>query len=295
MEVTYHQFLNIRANHAYYKNGVSAVFNLVPFELTSRQMQNYSILLNSNANSFSLFSGVNSDESFDIETQFSGIDDIYFQLVVSDPYFFNYTALQISSAGPQFLLSNKDKPSDSAQLHDNEFVSASEAIQIRPPQSNYVIPDGDVKLEVKNSDGEVVIKNEQSNPQQTNFLLDLRNEESGVYELWLNNEIKEQFFLTEQSLQPGCIGIVHLDMATLIDNFTNEMAYHINFDSRSVYWRYKIVVPTNRQLLEVNIWGWDLNLTQNWGRKILCTIRRRLSILVIDQLHCDRNMRIVPH
>lgn len=257
MQVNYHKWLECEVTNSYFKNGESSIFDLMPFRQSAGQMSNYSVLLNQTRSSFSLFVGINDNAGLDIESQFEGITELYFQLVVKDHLFFNYTNMNMNSEDEIYLFSNADASGNGQKLHDGEFASEEEKIKLRQTVFNYMIPDGEVKLEIKTEDGTVVAENQYSNSGDTNLLLDLQNQELGVYELWLNDQKKERFFLIDQTLEPACVGVVRINMQSMIDNYEEGMKYSIDFDARSAFRSYKVIVPTSKTIHEIKITGME--------------------------------------
>jgi hypothetical protein len=248
MNINYYKWLEFEVTHSYFPDGVSSIFSLIPFEDTGRLMHNYNMLLNAQRNSVSFYAGIDNEAEFLISQQFEGITNLYFQLIVTEATFFNYTNLKPTSEEQLCFLTNLNSVDEEFQLHRSEFVSEIDQISSLPKRFNYSIPAGDSILEVKTENGAVVFVQEFSNSGPINYLVNLDQLEDGAYELWLNNQLGRKFFLSNQSLDVSCIGVVQINMETLISHNKDSLKYHIDFDSRSVHWRYKIVVPASRKI-----------------------------------------------
>jgi len=257
MDIQYHKWLEVEVTHNYFPDGVGSVFTLIPFDGSSRSMGNYEVRLNSQQNLYSFYVGIDDADNLDLASHLHGLGDLYFQLIVTDPLFFNYTNLEFTPEGNPFFLSSANNASGAYTMHSDSFVSEKDLLPIRPSRFIYSIPEGDTLVEVKSTDGAILTSEELSSPGDLNYLIDLNQQDNGVYELWLNNQIAEKFFLSQQSLQPGCVGVVQLSIESILDKNDPNLKYQIHFNARSVYWRYKIVIPTDRnmEILEMSITG----------------------------------------
>ncbi len=243
--------------HSYFPDGQSAIFGLIPTRDTSKWLHNYDILLHKNGNVHSLYAGVNNGMAFDISNQFAGITNLVFQLTVEDNEFFNYTDLNLNSEEELLYFSNVNRPNNSGQLHASPFVTQEEIVKARPDRFVLLLPSGEIKLEIKTASGNTIREEALSNSMDIHFNLDLSQEEDGAYELWINNELQERFYKTSEALRPGTLGIVHLAMDTILENYEAGLKYTIDFATRSVHWRYKVVVAPNRNIkvLDMSITG----------------------------------------
>jgi len=211
-------------------------------------MHNFNILLNKQQNIHSFYAGLNNGTVFDITEQFNGISNLFFQLTVDDATFFNYTNLNANSVEPLLYFSNTGNQINPQQLHSSPVVTNDEFLDNRPNKFTIPLPSGETKLEIKSTVGMAVIEHQLSNPSDRDYHLDLSQYEDGAYELWVNDELLEKFFKSSEKLVPNAIGIIHLNMKSLIANYEDRLNYKIDFNARSVFWRYMVVVPESRKI-----------------------------------------------
>ena len=257
MTIQYYNWLQCNIIHNFFENGLSTVFELVPFQETSRQMNNYSIRLNNDQGSFGFWIGKTESEPLNIESDFDGISNLYFQLIVRDPLFYNYTDLNIADQQKLLLFSNLNDLSGSNLMHRWDSASGSDAITARPSQFNYTLPQGNGILEISDESGNVVLENEFANEHPTTILIDLRNQDIGRYTLSLDNGTSDEFFLLHEPLQNECAGIVQINMQSLKANYIENMAYEIKFEPRPVNWQYKIILRPDHTLISLKIDGME--------------------------------------
>ncbi len=257
MTLQYYNWLQCRVIHNFFEDGWSSIFDLVPFRETSTQMNNYSIRMNNDSGSFGLWIGKTEEEPLNIESDFDGISNLYFQLIVRDPLFYNYTDLNIADQQKLLLFSNLNDLSGSNLMHPGDSASGFDAITVRPDQLNYTLPQGNGKLEITDESGNVILENEFSNEQDTTVLIDLQNQDTGKYTLSLDDGTLEEFFLVHEPLQEECAGIVQINIESLKANYTENMAYEIKFEPRSVYWQYKIILRPDHTMISLKIDGME--------------------------------------
>lgn len=257
MTIKYYKWLQCKVTHNYFNDDVSSVFGLIPFRETAQQMNNYSIMLRHERNSFSFYIGKTDGNPPNVNTEFEGIADLYFQLVVSDYLFFNTTDLDINDQQKVLLLSNLSEAADSNIMHSGSSVSEDDTIKIRSVQFDYELPQGNGKLEITDEVGNVVLENEYSNDQVTTVPIDLQNLEVGKYTLSLSDGSTEEFFLIQETLHEECIGIVRINMEAMKANHSDDLTYEVKFEPRSIYWEYKIILRGDHTLLSVGIEGID--------------------------------------
>ena len=242
VDIQYTKYLELKLSHSYFKDGISDVFQLVPFGETAVRLQNYNVLVDKRHNKHALFVGLQKEKDTIIKTHLKGIGNLFFQLIVDDPSFFNYTALQSLKENEALYFSN-NTVNDSQQLHQSENASNQDICTHKPKIFNTLLPAGEIKLVIKNTSDDTVYQEEFSNQSSTYHLLNLSNLQDDYYKLWINDTLQESFFSSTQTLQSNCIGIVHLN----IENQENE-AYNIDFKARAVYWTYKIIIPKSRKI-----------------------------------------------
>ncbi|MBL4662485.1 MAG: hypothetical protein JKY22_02735 [Flavobacteriaceae bacterium] len=246
MNIKYHKWLELEVTHNYFPDGICSILNIIPTQNSIRIFENYQILLKKHANTVAFYIGLNDEESLDVSKHFEGISNLYFQVLLEDNLFFNYTDIDFPNEDQTFIFSNKNKDNSALQL--SEFTSASDLVSIRKETFNINLEEGNTQLEVKNSSGLVVINKNISNTTASNYSINLSSEENGMYELFLNSESHGQFFKCTEQLDANCIGIIQLNIETLRHTYENGMKYHIDFYAQTVYRKYKIAVPDTRKM-----------------------------------------------
>lgn len=248
MDVRYFKWLELEVTHTYFIHNVCSVLRLVPTSATAQIFKNYQILLKRYANKLSFYVGLTEGESLDVLTQFEGISNLYFQVLQEDNFFFSYTDIEFSNEEELLFFSNLNKDAGATQLQLSQFTNQTDLVSKRAEIFTVSLKPNDTLLEVKTLDGTVVINEDVTNAENPNYVINLSNQESGVYQLWLNGELTDTFFMTSESLEPNVIGVIQLDMESLKNNYQDGLTYHIDFDARAVHRQYKIVLPTARKI-----------------------------------------------
>ena len=249
MNSNYHKWMKLSITNSYFTEGIGSNFNLLPFNSTSRQFNNYGVLLKKEKNAFLFYAGANSAESFEIESHFAGLKDIYLQLINNDSLFFNYTDIPSPEENKRYYFRNNSNSKKPELFQKEQFASDQDLISLRPKQFNVVLPneEKEIILEIK-SDDETLIKEKVDGTKMKTYTFSLRQFDDGVYQLWVNEKLQETFFISDQELDQKCIGLVRLNMKDLISNNSSEPNYSIDFKARNVFWQYQIVVSKSRKI-----------------------------------------------
>jgi len=250
MNVHYHKWLDLEVTNNYFSNGGSPHFEVLPFSETARQMKNYEILMKKGSNVFSFYAGEGIEESFTMHQNFKGLDNLYFQLINNDPLFFNYSDISAKSEQELYLFQNTSKSEESNQLQTNQYVSEQDLIGYKPKVFNITLPNKQVNIEIKTDNGESVKKESIDGIKVRNHLLNLNSLDDGVYQVWLDGQFQETFFTTSEELPQNCVGILKLNIKDLVSKNESTLKYTIDFNARSVYWQYEVVV---RHLRKINV------------------------------------------
>ena len=251
MDVKYYKWLELEVTHTYFTNNICSVLKLFPTIETSQIFKNYQILHRKQENKVSFYVGLPEGESLDVLTQFEGISNLYFQVLLEDNLFFNYTDIEFSNEVELLFFSNLNKDASASQLQQSEFTNATDLVSIKPQAFAITLNPDVTLLEVKSLDGIVLISEDVSNTENTSYPVNLSNQESGVYQLFLNGALYDTFFMSPDSMELNPIGVVQLHMDSLKTNYKDGLTYHIDFTAKAVHRKYKIVLPTTRKI-EVN-------------------------------------------
>ncbi len=121
--------------------------------------------------------------------------------------------------------------------------SGQQSITVKTKTFTQSIPEGIRIVQVRDLSGGIV--REVSTGNRTEIHVDLRNSNDGIYELWIDNMLQEQFFLTSQELDTA-LAIIQLSVKELKENDTLE----VRFNSIEALWNYKIAIKSNITVAE---------------------------------------------
>ena len=257
MNLNYHKWMQLKVMNNYFTEGVCADFGMIPFKSTSRDMKNYEILMKKEASTFSFYAGINIQESFAINTNFNGLTDLYFQLVNKDELFFNYTAIPSVNEQQLYYFENAVNTSNPQFFQKSAFVTQQDLVGYKPKTFNIQLPDKEVLVEIKTNNNEVLTTTTIDGTKVKNYLISLKQYDDGIYQLWIDDQLQQTFFMSDEAVAQNCIGIVRLNMQEIIAQYSSNTVYTINFNARSVFWEYQVVVQKNRKIkvIEMNISG----------------------------------------
>ncbi len=249
MYINYYKWMALKVTNNYFLNGVCPYLEMLPLRNTVHQIKNYQILIRKESNMFSFYSGVSAEtETFSLSDSFNGITDLFFQLVSVDPLFFNYTDILPVSDNQFYYFENSINPDNLQVMQRSKFVSGKDIVSCKPKIFNIIMPDKKVSLEIKQNDG-LIIKSEIIDGNIIrNLLLNLSGFDDGIYMLWLDNELQETFFMTNENIVENCIGILRLNMKEIISQNQDNLEFSIDFNARSVFLQYLIVVQKSRKI-----------------------------------------------
>jgi len=253
LKFQYKQFFSIKINHNYYPGGISNDFYFVPTRRTVKLIDKMSMLVRSNEGEIRiLFDASRMDllqhrlkNSNDSESKFS------FMIFSNNQYFVNITDIPVDLKDKVFYCSNKNLGvTKTGDLHNDEFIGA-EDLYDTVPQELELNAEGNTEYKLKLQNGEAqenmpVIDIENGFQVDVNGLLD------GHYKIFGNDNELSSFINVESKTKGSPIGFVDIflnknlkqEMLNEIDeNELKAFNYNINFNSRSIYWKY-IVVPT---------------------------------------------------
>ena len=251
MKTNYHKWLELKVINNYFPRGICEVLNIVPSKETARHFKNYNMLMKKNGNRFSFYIGTASQSTFDFNKDFEGLTDLYFQVITDDPLFFNYTDIPYLNGQQICYFDNTSNPEVPDRLQQNQFTGTEDLIAFKQKRLTVQLPAGKTDLEIKKNDGESIKKVSVDGSKAKNYQLDLNSQDEGVYELWLNNQRQEIFFLGGK-LPENCLGVLHFNIENLIHG-DNGPRYNLTFNARSVYWQYRVVVRETRKIEVVDM------------------------------------------
>ncbi len=246
MDVKLHQWLAVTIWHEYFDKKECPVFELKAIGSTARMMKNYDVSIRKYSNQFHAYAGVKDTKN--LWDELKGIDDLYFQMINTDVYFNSYTSLSKEKLSEDLLYITNPKVENRFQssglLEPEEYV-VSKGLQF----TIEVIADKNQKIQLKNSEGDWVY--ESNSPiNQANCLINLKGYITGIYELWIDEKKVHKLFVTNESIDQNCYGILHIQMAKIIVSLKENTipAIEINFETKSTFWQYAIVIPEDKKI-----------------------------------------------
>lgn len=247
MNVSYHKWLEIEVLHSYFEKDICRDISIIPLGETVKKLENYNILFRNQENVFSFFAGIKADHTFAIAEVFEGLEDLNFQLVTQDPVFFNYTNLTPLFEDKIYYFSSEKESETDNSLHNNTAASEQELVAFSPKKFDQNIEDGVTSIDVTNSQNETAFTaNLEGSPESV--IVDLSPFDDGVYNIKENGNLKKRVFCTDDRFNAGAIGVINLNIKSILDNSSGENEYTIRFNAREVFWQYQVVVPMSRNL-----------------------------------------------
>ncbi len=238
MNVHYHNWLNIEVLNSYFKEGMCPVIKLVPFSKTAKKLRDYDILIQKKKNLFSFHSAGPEPTSFDASSQFSNLNDLYFQLEIEDPLFSNYTDLSPIPPQQMYYFKNSE---NSTTLQAGENITAEDLVTVRQTILPISPPDDNNLVEIKNDQGVTIQKEPDSEKKYPS--INPAYLASGNYQLWVNGQQIETFYHFDTVFSEKCVGVVHINVPQLINTTQETAKLTLQFKARFVYWQYQVVLP----------------------------------------------------
>jgi len=248
MNVNYHKWLELELTNSYFLDAVSTDISIIPTPETSRLLDNYNILLHSRINLFHLFIGVDSASEFSFSESFNGLKTLEFQLLANNNLFFNYTDLPQVFDTELFFFGNTDASEKSTSLSKNQFASSEDIVTLKSKVFDINIESGSNLLEIKDQNEAVIMDIDLSINETPGVQINLNQFNSGLYDIYIDDQFKERIYISNGNLAVNCFGILNINMDTLRDRTEANVNYSINFKARPVFWQYKVIIPESRKI-----------------------------------------------
>jgi hypothetical protein len=272
LKFQYKQLISIKVAHNYYSEGASNDFYIVPTPRTVKLIEKMSMLVRTLESEIHILFDASKLEllhhrlsnSNDSESKFS------FMLFANNPYFVNITDIPVDLNNKIFYCSNKNIGiNKSGVLHSNEFVGDEDLFNVIPQElendENYSI---NYKIALENGE----IEEEMPVSQIDNgYQVNSSNLLEGHYKIFGNDKELSSFINIGSKTKGSPVGFIDVflnknikqELLKEIDNGElNSFNYKINFNSRSIFWKY-IVVPTYLKRIK------ELSLTCQKGKEKL--------------------------
>lgn len=249
MDISYHNWLNIECTHNYFEGDICRILKFLPFQETVTIFKNYDILIQENANISSFFLGNRQSNISLIDME--NIAPIYLQVISENTFFSNFTNIDLLENSILFFPTT-NSTLDTGTLQHTALVSQKDLINYKTSQFSITVPKETELLEIKKGNGETVFSQNVTNKSLLEFSINLTHQDMGMFQIWINQQEHESFLLVTEALHPKCIGIICMDPLLLIKQ-AETTHLQLNFNSRSVYHKYKVVVSEKRKINISNI------------------------------------------
>ncbi|MBD78265.1 MAG: hypothetical protein CL840_05030 [Crocinitomicaceae bacterium] len=251
MNSTYHKWIDLEIVNSYFNDGGFKYLTLLPFHNTSRSLTNYGIMVSQQENIISYYVATDSPQNTNLQNELTNLGNLYFQVINNDSLFFNYTDVPFLNDTELFYFENGINPTNSSLVQQGNNVSNADVVTRRSVSFNVTLPEGSSTLEVKTKSGETMYSETISGV--SNYLLKLPSLDEGLYQLWINGSLSETFFLNLQELSGNCVGVFCLNVQKLLANNPAQSQLTLNFNARSAFLEYQIVVPKKRKIEVQNL------------------------------------------
>lgn len=257
MSVQLQQWFSLEIMHEYFHEQKCNVFALVPLLRTKQLMKNYGMHLRQIENTYTAYVGVKTTHK--IWEELSADEDLYFQMICIDTNFNNYTNTSSSLKEDALLYLSNFQVAN--RLHEEESINPDTYLPLQSLRFAVSVPiDRQVTVDIKDSNGnKIYSKGSLSN--QSSVYIDIEVFGSGMYEIWIDNQLQSSFLGISERIDDNCYGIFHLRMKTILESLKENTipVMQVNFKSRETFWQYLVVIPEDRKIMirELAIEGED--------------------------------------
>ncbi|GAA3591237.1 hypothetical protein Q4Q39_15875 [Flavivirga amylovorans] len=243
--MNHQHWFTLSIEHQYFYNNECDVFELLPTHETRRIMKNYGIRFQKLGHQYYASAVVAPSKEVWEELQMT--EDLYFQLINTDPNFDNYTNVALPKKEDSVLYITNSKVTNK---QNNEEIATPLGIETRPLRFHVNVSKTETtSVVVKNNEGQEIF-NQPSLTNRSNVSVDISAFGSGVYQLWINGSLSSTFFGTSQILHTNCYGILHIQMRNIQESLKENTtpSLQVNFESRATFWEYVVVVPKDKKI-----------------------------------------------
>lgn len=266
---TYIPIFRLATQHSYYANGVERAFRFHPSPLTAGKLKKVDLRLTERAGEYWLYLGVLMDANGNPLNAEIEINPtlLTFSIVFDNPQaandFYCYTNLPLTSNSKQVFVFAHEwsrgeqgaPPATTIQVDADQHQVSVRSVVFQPELPSH----RPLKLEVTNAAkrvvvGEIVQREKAGDPP---FVLDLREEDWGRYELAINKTsgeevvAPEEFCLLAAPDNQQVWGLVQLSIPKVSFSATAPMkpeevpSLKLSLDNRATQWRYHLINHNN--------------------------------------------------
>ncbi|MGY3791994.1 hypothetical protein [Aquimarina sp. 433] len=257
MSVQLQQWFSLEIMHEYFHEQKCTVFALVPLLRTKQLMKNYGIHIRQIENTYTGYVSVKNASK--IWEELSMEEDLYFQMICIDSNFNNYTNTSPSLKEDTLLYISNFQVAN--RLHAEESINPEKYLPVQSLRFNVSVPvDKQVTIDVKDSKGNKIYSKD-SISNESIVYVDIEVFGSGMYEIWIDNQLQSSFLGISERIDDHCYGIFHIRMKSILESLKENTipAIQVNFKSRETFWQYLVVIPEDRKIIirELAIEGED--------------------------------------
>lgn len=335
MERQFETLLEVEIFHNYYQSKICEDLDIEPTPSCSNQLKNYGLLYRKTAQGFTIYynkSALEKDKDGKFISLIPVADNIQlsFVLMSKNPFLVNFSDLPLDKKRNQiYCLNNLNDNSDvqtkqlllTSETNSANFkshISENDRLTLKPQvfQSSYKpinstdkikIVDGFNNTLLEKTVNEIEIANGPNNSVLNktvkaeenilNYRVDLRSYPPGIFTLSVNNEVKLEFYASDELNGRNIFGVIDLyqndkvplsyRFSEIKDNVENDImkkkTYTVRIDNRQTYWRYNVVLKYRLETIKLEEWrddwlenwpgvippGWPVDWPQDWS--IVCT------------------------
>ncbi len=241
----YHWF-TFEIQHQYFEHNACPAFQLLPTPTSQRIMKNYGIRIQKQGNRYLAYATIAAEQKIwdELPTQ----EDLFFELINTDPYFDNYTEVPLSITEEKVLyLTNKQVEN---RFISEENCSPTTYLPVKGLRFNVPVPKNKATtVVIKDHKGQEVFS-QTSHLQQQIVSVNISALDTGVYEIWIDNQLSKKFIGSSEINTTKCYGIVHIQMPIIVASLKENAIPILNVDflARATYWQYIIMPPSDKKI-----------------------------------------------
>lgn len=253
LKFQYNKLFSIKINHNYYPGGISNDFIIIPTPRTVKLIDKMSMLIRNKEGEIHLLYDASALDKLRYKLIHSNDSESKLSFVVysKNQYFSSITDIPFDLHNKVFYCSNKNLGIyKEGTLHNGDYVHAKDLITLIPQA---ISEEGEDNLEYK-----LILENGESKTKMPvtkinkGCQIDTQKLLEGHYNLFENDKELSSFINIDSKIKGSPIGFIDIFLnqdikleliAEIESNEVKGYNYNINFNSRSIFWKY-IVVPT---------------------------------------------------
>ncbi|WP_123803447.1 hypothetical protein [Flavivirga aquatica] len=244
--MSHQHWFTLGIEHQYFYNNACSVFELLPVKETQRIMKNYGIRFQKLGNLYRGYAEVGTSKKIWEELQTA--EDLYFQLINTDPNFDSYTNVPLPKKEETLTYITNSEITN--RLNKEESVIPNSDLDIRQLRFNVSVQATEtVSVVIKNSQGQTVFN--QVSPQNQSYVsVNISALGTGIYQLWIDDALLSTFLGTSEPIEVNCYGILHIQMRNILESLKENTVpiLKVNFEPRATFWEYIVIVSQDKKI-----------------------------------------------